>query len=98
MPKQHNRETDIGSLQEIEEMTMDVAEKLTAYAEHLAKTGGYHPSLLVSGFLWAAVYMAITPQDSDDPLLLTDEELQDVMIQALSDGFEKFRGVTSTYH
>ena len=98
MPKQHDKETDIGSLREIEEITMEVAEKLTAYAEDLAKAGEYHPSLLVSGFLWAAVYMAITPKDSDDPLLLTDEELQDVMIQAISDGFEKFRGVTSTYH
>jgi hypothetical protein len=98
MPKQHDNKVVMGSLQEIEEKTMEVAQKLTAFAEELAQTGDYHPSLLVSGFLWAAVYMAITPVDSTDPLLLTDEELRDVMIQALSDGFEKFRDVTNTYH
>ena len=98
MPKQHDKEALIGSLLEIEEVTLEVAQKLTAYAEHLAKTGDYHPSLLVSGFLWAAVYMAITPKDSTDPLMLSDEELQEVMMQALSDGFEKFRDVTNTYH
>jgi hypothetical protein len=98
MPKQHDKKAIIGSLQEIEEVTLEVAQKLTAYAEQLAKTGDYHPSLLVSGFLWAAVYMAITPKDSTDPLMLNDEELQEVMMQALSDGFEKFRDVTNTYH
>ena len=98
MPKQHDKEAIIDSLQEIEEITLEVAQKLTAYAEHLAKTGGYPPSLLVSGFLWAAVYMAITPVDSTDPLMLSDKELQEVMMQALSDGFEKFRDVTNSYH
>ena len=53
MPKQRDKEALIGSLQEIEEVTLEVAQKLTAYAEYLAKTGDYHPSLLVSGFLWA---------------------------------------------
>jgi hypothetical protein len=42
--------------------------------------------------------MAITPADSNDPLLLTDDELLDVMNQALKDGFIKFRGVTTRYH
>ena len=77
---------------------MEIARRLTAFAENLAQTGDYHPSLLVSGFLWAAVYMAITPEDSDDPFLLTDDELQEVMIQAISDGFEQFRGVVNTFH
>jgi hypothetical protein len=98
MPKQHDNMVVTDSLEEIEEKTMEVAQKLSAFAEELAQTGDYHPSLLVSGFLWAAVYMAITPEDSNDPFLLTDDELREVMIQAISDGFEKFRGVTNTYH
>jgi hypothetical protein len=98
MQNQHDNKVVTDSLEEIEEKTMEVAQKLTAFAEELAQTGDYHPSLLVSGFLWAAVYMAITPEDSNDPFLLTDDELRDVMIQAISDGFEKFRGVTNTYH
>jgi len=98
MPKQHDNKVVIHSHQEIEEKTMEIARRLTAFAENLAQTGDYHPSLLVSGFLWAAVYMAITPEDSDDPFLLTDDELQEVMIQALSDGFEQFRGVVNTFH
>ena len=98
MPKQHDNKVVTDSLEEIEEKTMEVAQKLTAFAEELAQTGDYHPSLLVSGFLWAAVYMAITPEDSDDPFLLTDDELQEVMIQAISDGFEQFRGVVNTFH
>jgi|TARA_R100001244_G_scaffold51257_2_gene44654 hypothetical protein len=98
MPKQHDNKVVIHSHQEIEEKTMEIARRLTAFAENLAQTGDYHSSLLVSGFLWAAVYMAITPEDSDDPFLLTDDELQEVMIQALSDGFEQFRGVINTYH
>lgn len=98
MQNQHDNKVVTDSLEEIEEKTMEVAQKLTAFAEELAQTGDYHPSLLVSGFLWAAVYMAITPEDSNDPFLLTDDELREVMIQAISDGFEKFRGVTNTYH
>jgi hypothetical protein len=98
MQNQHDNKVVTDSLEEIEEKTMEVAQKLTAFAEELAQTGDYHPSLLVSGFLWAAVYMAITPEDSNDPFLLTDDELRDVMLQAISDGFEKFRGVTNTYH
>jgi len=98
MQNQHDNKVVTDSLEEIEEKTMEVAQKLTAFAEELAQTGDYHPSLLVSGFLWAAVYMAITPEDSDDPFLLTDDELQEVMIQAISDGFEQFRGVVNTFH
>lgn len=98
MQNQHDNKVVTDSLEEIEEKTMEVAQKLSAFAEELAQTGDYHPSLLVSGFLWAAVYMAITPEDSNDPFLLTDDELREVMIQAISDGFEKFRGVTNTYH
>jgi len=98
MQNQHDNKVVTDSLEEIEEKTMEVAQKLSAFAEELAQTGDYHPSLLVSGFLWAAVYMAITPEDSNDPFLLTDDELRDVMLQAISDGFEKFRGVTNTYH
>ena len=98
MQNQHDNKVVTDSLEEIEEKTMEVAQKLTAFAEELAQTGDYHPSLLVSGFLWAAVYMAITPDDSDDPFLLTDDELQEVMIQAISDGFEQFRGVVNTFH
>ena len=98
MQNQHDNMVVTDSLEEIEEKTMEVAQKLSAFAEELAQTGDYHPSLLVSGFLWAAVYMAITPEDSKDPFLLTDDELREVMIQAISDGFEKFRGVTNTYH
>jgi len=98
MQNQHDNKVVTDSLEEIEEKTMEVAQKLTAFAEELAQTGDYHPSLLVSGFLWAAVYMAITPEDSNDPFLLTDDELRDVMLQAISDGFEKFRDVTNTYH
>ena len=98
MQNQHDNKVVTDSLEEIEEKTMEVAQKLTAFAEELAQTGDYHPRLLVSGFLWAAVYMAITPEDSNDPFLLTDDELRDVMLQAISDGFEKFRGVTNTYH
>ena len=98
MPKQHDNMVVTDSLEEIEEKTMEVAQKLSAFAEELAQTGDYHPSLLVSGFLWAAVYMAITPEDSNDPFLLTDDELREVMIQAISDGFEQFRGVVNTFH
>ena len=98
MQNQHDNKVVTDSLEEIEEKTMEVAQKLSAFAEELAQTGDYHPSLLVSGFLWAAVYMAITPEDSNDRFLLTDDELRDVMLQAISDGFEKFRGVTNTYH
>ena len=98
MQNQHDNKVVIHSHQEIEEKTMEIARRLTAFAENLAQSGDYHPSLLVSGFLWAAVYMAITPEDSNDPFLLTDDELRDVMLQAISDGFEKFRGVTNTYH
>ena len=99
MPKQHDDfEIAIHTLLEMEEATLDVAQKLTAFAEKLVEDEEYHPSLLISGFLWAAVYMAITPTDANDPLLLTDEELQEVMEQALSDGFNKFRGITTKYH
>jgi len=98
MQNQHDNKVVTDSLEEIEEKTMEIARRLTAFAENLAQTGDYHPSLLVSGFLWAAVYMAITPEDSDDPFLLTDDELQEVMIQAISDGFEQFRGVVNTFH
>ena len=99
MPKQHDDcEIAIHTLREMEEATRDVAQKLTAFAEKLVEDGEYHPSLLISGFLWAAVYMAITPTDADDPSLLTDEELHEVMTQALSDGFHKFRGVPKRYH
>ena len=99
MPKQHDDfEIAIHTLLEMEEATLDVAQKLTAFAEKLVEDGGHHPSLLISGFLWAAVYMAITPTDSDDPSLLTDEELHEVMSQALRDGFHKFRGVPKRYH
>ena len=99
MPKQHDDfEIAIHTLLEMEEATLDVAHKLTAFAKELVDTGEYHPSILISGFLWAAVYMAITPSDADDPLLLSDEELQEVMEHALSDGFNKFRGVTTKYH
>jgi len=99
MPKQHDEfEIAIHTLLEMEEATLEVAQKLTAFAEELVKTGEYHPSLLISGFLWSAVYMAITPADSDDPLLLDDDELLEVMTQALKDGFIKFRGVPTRYH
>jgi len=99
MPKQHDDfEIAIETLLEMEEATMDVAQKLTAFAEKLVEDGEHHPSLLISGFLWAAVYMAITPSDSNNPGLLTDEELQEVMEQALNDGFTKFRGITTRYH
>ena len=98
MPKQHDNKVVIDSHQEIEEKTMEIARRLTAFAENLAQTGDYHPSLIASGFLWAAVYMAISPKDADDPLLLSDEELLEQMETALREGFKKFRGVTINYH
>lgn len=99
MPKQPDEFEITGlPLEQMEEATLDVAHKLTAFAKELVDTGEHHPSILISGFLWAAVYMAITPTDADDPQLLTDEELHEVMTQALSDGFHKFRGVPKRYH
>ena len=98
MPKQFDDLIQTMTLLELEEVTLDVAQKLTAYAEELVGTGDYHPSLIASGFLWAAVYMAISPKDADDPLLLSDEELLEQMETALREGFKKFRGVTINYH